>query len=184
MFKQGVQNVCSVDYFLNIDRLKIHHKYNKRSVTIRRRHFLPKLPWVSTPPGKKNESCQALVIPSSPTARLHPSILHPFIPLPNSHQTSDWQPSLWGFVVWENLHICTHTHTHAVIWSDAVTPRQRCRSPVLLCSDRPVLGCVSLWVCSGLQGSELHGSLNAQMWTLLDVSGQAESAENNPAHGH
>lgn len=148
--------------------------------------FSPQTAMVINLARKKNKSCQDLVIPTSPTARLHSSILHPFIPLPNSHQTSDWLtaiPVRLRFLR-KISHIRTHTHTHATIWSDAVTPRQRCRSPVLLRSDRPVLGCVSLWMCSGLQGSEPHSSLNAQMWTPPDVSGQAESAESNPAHVH
>ena len=141
-------------FSLNIGRLEKCLRCNKRSVkTRRRRSFLPQTAMginSCQEKEKKGEkkSCQDMVIPSSPNASLHPSILHPsilhpFIPVPNSHQTSCWLTAVPARprCLRKNIHTHIYTHTHASIWSDAVTPRQRCPSCVLLRSDRLVLAC-------------------------------------------
>lgn len=135
---------------------------------------------------KINTSCQFPVIHSAATTHVRLSIPCPSSPHPTPIKPlTNWQPSLWGFVLGGNTetYIYSHTPTQHLIWCQDFT-RQRCRSPVVLHSDRPVLACASLWMCSGLQGSEQHSSLSAQMWTLPDMSDQAESTENSPAHVH
>ena len=131
-----------------------------------------------------------MVIHSTPTAPVHLLIHHLSHPPTNPHQASDWQPSLWGFVLGENTE--TYIYIYIYIHTYATQHLIRCRdfahqwgpSPVVLRSDRPVLACARLWMCSGLQGSEQHSSLCTQMWTLPDMSVQAESTENSPAHVH
>lgn len=108
----------------------------------------------------------------------------PFIPptqLPSSLWLTDSHP--FEVLFWEETETYIYSHTptqHLIRCRDFA--RQRCRSPVVLRSDRLVLACAGLWMRSGLQGSEQHSSRGAQMWTLPDMSDQAESRENSPAH--
>lgn len=142
------------------------------------------MPWIEALPKKHTLSNPGYsYLPDRSRRSFDPS---PFIPptqLPSSLRLTDSRPfEVW---FWEETETYIYSHTptqHLIRCHDFA--RQRRRSPVVLRSDRPVLACASLWMCSGRQGSQEHSGLGAQMWTLPDMSGQAESRENSPAHVH
>lgn len=92
---------------------------------------------------KKKKRCQLPGIHSSLTARVRLSNPHPSSLQPNSHQASDLTDSRpFEVLFWEETETYIYSHTptqHLIRCRDLA--RQRCRSPVVLCSDRPVLAC-------------------------------------------
>lgn len=105
-----------------------------------------------------------------------PSSLH----LTGIKPHTDWQPSLWGFIVWEKTKTHTDARTHQPSEPMPRLPVSGCRTRVSLRSDRPASAYAGLRMRSGLQRSEVRRSVSAQMCTLPDVSGQAESYQEQP----
>lgn len=167
-------------FSLNKDKVKIFEQYCKRSATMRWRKSSPQTALGINCQEKKEKSCQDCVIRSSPNAPLHPSILHPSIPVPNSHQASRW------LTVVPSRPRCPRTtlvHTHppdAMAWL-AVSGALPVFGGALTGRRRLALACECV---GGLQGSEPPGSLSTQMWSLADVSGQAESTGRRRACVH